>query len=126
MRLLIALAASVFWTAPAIADEADFCRSGQSYELRQAITAFRQCPSIQISRPYARSLDRHTVPMAAVGLLTLCSDEGDAVEALMLSCANGDGEEARSRFSPIFRRLLEGAEMMIVLDRADRKVQPRE
>ena len=126
MRPLIALVAIVFATTPAMADEADFCRSGHSEELRQAIIAFRQCPSIQLSRPYANSLDRYTVPMAAMGLLTLCNDEGDTVEALMLACANGDHEEARSRFSPIFRRLFEGAETMIELDRADRRVQPGE
>jgi hypothetical protein len=121
MRSLIALTAVLFATSPAMADEADFCRSGQTYELRQAIIAFRRCPSVQISRPYARSLDRHTVPMAAMGLLTLCSDEADAAEALILSCANGNREEADARFSPIFRRLFEGAELMITLDRAERQ-----
>jgi len=121
MRSLIALATILSLATPAMADEADFCRSGETYELRQAIIAFRRCPAIQISQPYARSLDRYTVPMAAGGLLTLCSEEGDAVEALMLSCAQGNSEEARSRFGPIFRSLFNGAEAMITRDRAERR-----
>jgi len=124
MRSLIALAAIMSAATPAMADEADFCRSGQSYELREAIITYRRCPSMHIARPYARSLDRYTVPMATSALLSLCSDEGDAVETLLLSCANGNADEARSRFSPIYRRLFEGAETIITLDRAERRHQP--
>lgn len=126
MRSLIALAATIFAVAPAAADEADFCRSGQTYELREAIIAYRRCPSIQVVRPYARSLDRYTIPMAALGLLALCGEESDAVEALILSCTNGNSEEAWSRFAPIYRGLFAGAETMITLDRAERRSLSRE
>jgi hypothetical protein len=94
-----------------------FCRSPDAYALSQAVARFNQCPSKVLSRP-SYVLSRYDVPMATSAVLSVCAEEADAVEALLLTCAQGNEVEAAARFKPIYRSAFRRTEAAIIEQRA--------